>query len=217
MDTPLSIKKAVVGSFQENCWLIVNQKSGESVILDPGDSVQAVEKMIADSDSEPLAILNTHGHLDHIGAVCKLKEKFDIPFYLHPEDESLVRDYPSHAEMFGVPCHGVPDIDDFLADGETLHLADLEITVLHTPGHSPGSSSFLIDNHVFVGDALFAGSVGRVDLPGGNYETLMHSIDEKLLSLPDDTVVHSGHGPDTTIGQERRNNPFIIEWHGSQN
>lgn len=212
----MNIKKAVVGSFQENCWLVVNPDSSESLIIDPGDSVQAVEKMIADSDTRPVAILNTHGHLDHIGAVCKLKEKFDIPFYLHPEDESLVRDYPTHAEMFGVPCNGVPDIDEYFGDEDILSLADLEITVLHTPGHSPGSSSFLIKNHVFVGDALFAGSVGRVDLPGGRYETLMQSIDDKLLTLPDETVVHSGHGPDTTIGQERKNNPFIIEWHGSQ-
>ncbi len=212
----MEIKKAVVGSFQENSWLVVHSKNREAILIDPGDDIHLIQELIEKSDSIPVAVLNTHGHLDHIGAVLRLSENYNIPFYLHPDDESLVKEYPAHAEMFGVPCHGVPEVDKYLEDQMTLNLAGLTIKVLHTPGHSPGSSSFLIDNHVFVGDALFAGSIGRVDLPGGDYPTLMKSIQKRLLTLPDETVVHSGHGPDTTIGQERKSNPFIHEWFGSQ-
>lgn len=198
-----------VGPFQENTFFLRRGESPETVIIDPGEEA---ERLIAHMDAQhlvPVAIVNTHAHLDHMGAVVPLMRKYAVPFYLHPADLPILREAPEHARMFGVRIPEVPVVDGELADGEVLELAGLRIAVLHTPGHTPGGVSLNVDGRLFAGDALFNGSVGRTDLPGGDWDTLLDSLLNRIMALADETVVHSGHGPDTTIGHERRTNPFL--------
>ncbi|HKJ67890.1 MAG TPA: MBL fold metallo-hydrolase [bacterium] len=205
-----SVHKIVVGSFQENTWYVVNRYTNDGILIDPGEDVHTIEALFAETESKPTAILNTHAHIDHIGAIQRLQEKYDLPFYLHREDQFLLEQYPEQAALFGVKMQGIPDVTHFLEEGSKT-ISEIEVRVLHTPGHSPGSVSFVIGNDLFSGDALFAGSIGRTDLPGGDYAELIRSIQQKLLPLGDHVVVHAGHGPDTTIGEERRTNPFLRE------
>lgn len=207
-----TIHKRVVGEFQENTWIIAKDDDKSAVIIDPGGQPEVLVNWLNDNGVHPVAILNTHGHLDHIGAVKSLQKVFKIPFYLHSKDEFLVDMYSEHARMFGVEMYGVPEVTHSLDSKKKLVIAGLTFTVLETPGHTPGGVSFLLDDHLFSGDTLFAGSIGRTDLPGGDYETLLNSIVDNLLPLPDDTKVHPGHGPDTTLGAERQANPFIRQW-----
>jgi glyoxylase-like metal-dependent hydrolase (beta-lactamase superfamily II) len=205
-----AVDMVTVGPFQENTFFLRPVSSPDTVIIDPGDEADRLISIIASHGWKPVAIVNTHAHLDHIGAVDELRHHFNVPFYLHPGDVPTLKEAPEHACMFGVRAPVVPTVDHELAHGQYLDLAGLRIQVLHTPGHTPGGVSFAVDGRVFAGDALFYGSIGRTDLPGGDYEMLMRSLKERLLTLPDDTIVHSGHGPDTTIGRERRHNPFLM-------
>ena len=154
-------------------------------------------------------ILNTHGHLDHIGAVPDLRDRYEIPFAIHPLDSFLLTDVESHARLFGLSGYRDPEVDRDLVAGETVEAAGLELEVVFTPGHSPGHVTFLVDGHAFAGDCLFAGSIGRSDLPRGDPAVLKRTLHEVFLSWPDETRVFPGHGPDTTIGDERRSNPFL--------
>ena len=200
-----------VGVFQENTFFLRAPGRPETVIVDPGAEAEKLIGTVRSHRWEPVAIVNTHAHLDHVGAVQELKEAFEIPFLLHPEDLDILRSAPETAEWFGVPAPAVPEVDRPLGDRERLDLGGMAIQVLHTPGHTPGGASLVAGDRVFVGDTLFHGSIGRTDLPGGDYDLLIRSIRERLLALPDETIVHSGHGPDTTIGRERRANPFLRE------
>jgi hydroxyacylglutathione hydrolase len=200
-----------VGPFQENTFLLRPGDAPHTLIIDPGDEPERLIARIQGDQLVPVAILNTHAHLDHIGAVVPLIRMYDLPFYLHPADLPILKDAPEHARMFGVRVPEVPAVDFELADGDVLELAGLRITVLHTPGHTPGGVSFAVDGRLFAGDALFKGSVGRTDLPGGDWETLRDSLLNRIMTLDDETVVHSGHGPDTTVGHERRTNPFLAD------
>lgn len=203
------IKKIVVSAFQENCFIIASENTKNGFLIDPGDEADKILKVISDNGITIKKIINTHAHLDHVGAVKEIKEKLDVPFYLHKEDEELLNALPQQAALFGLNTQGVPSIDGFLNEGDIIELDDISFEVLYTPGHTQGGVSFLEKDFVIAGDTLFAGSIGRTDLPGGSYPQLIESINNKLMHLDDNIVVYSGHGHETTIGFERQNNPFL--------
>ncbi len=185
----------------------VIRDGGEAMIVDPGaPSAELLEQV---ADVRVKAIVNTHCHLDHCGGNAAMMEATGAPLMLHRAELPLLHSLSQQAMMFGVPFIPSPDPTQFLEEGDRIQVGMLEFTVLHVPGHSPGHIALLVDEAAFVGDVLFSGSIGRTDLPGGNYAQLFESIRTKLLSLPDETVVYSGHGPDTTIGVERVSNPFL--------
>jgi glyoxylase-like metal-dependent hydrolase (beta-lactamase superfamily II) len=205
------VDQLVVGPFQENTFLLRGADSSEVIIIDPGDEAERIAQVLDNHSWQPVAIVNTHGHLDHVGAIQPLKIRYDIPFYMHPGDRFILANAPESARRFGVPEPSVPDVDHELSDHAILNLAGLELNVIHTPGHTPGGVSLAVDGRLFAGDTLFAGSVGRTDLPGGNTSILIKSLLERLMALPDETIVHCGHGPDTQIGHERLTNPYLVE------
>lgn len=181
-----------------------------ALIIDPGDEAERISEVLEAWGAEPDAILLTHAHLDHITAVGELVGRFDCPVYLHPADLDLYRAAPAQAAMFGLRVSPQPVPDRELADGQELRFGSIELTVRHAPGHSPGGVVFIGHSSAFVGDCVFAGSIGRTDLPGGDTRTLLASIREQILSLPGDTVLYSGHGPATTVAREAASNPFLI-------
>jgi len=203
------VETVVTGAFQENCYLVAKAEGEECVIIDPGDDADVIAGYAERLSLTPVMILNTHGHLDHIGAVEDLKERFRIPFLIHPMDGFLLKDVNEQAAMFGLHGYRDPVVDRELVAGETVTAAGLDFLVLFTPGHSPGHVTFRVDGAVFSGDCLFSGSIGRSDLPGGDPAVLKATLKDIFLALPDETKVYSGHGPMTTIGQERATNPFL--------
>ncbi len=206
---PLKYETIVNGPFQENCFLVWDDESLKGILVDPGDEAERLVQTAQFLNVEIEGIYNTHAHIDHAGAVAKLKEMLNIPFALHPEDKPLLERMSQQAQMFGLPPIESPSVDIDLSPGEKLTLAGHECTVLHTPGHSPGGVCFSFKEIVLVGDTLFSGSIGRTDLPGGSYEQLIDSIKTQLLVLDDDVRVLNGHGPATSIGVERQHNPFL--------
>ncbi len=205
------IEKLTVGPFQENCYIVGDEKTNAGAIIDPGDEADRIIKAAKKTGLRFQFILNTHAHIDHVCAVQGVKDAFKIPFYLHKDDLILLQHLPDQAAMFGVKVDQVPQVDFFFNAGSSIMIGDLSAAIFHTPGHSPGSVSFYFsgDNVVFGGDVLFNGSIGRTDLFGGDFDTLIHSIREKLFTLRDDVTVYSGHGPETTIGFEKQHNPFF--------
>jgi hydroxyacylglutathione hydrolase len=201
-----------VSPFVTNCYLLGCRRTGEALLIDPGGDPELIEAMVREAGlSGVRAIVNTHGHIDHVGAVGEFQRRWDIPFHLHPADSFLLQNLPAQAAAFGLEGVEVPRLDHPLADGERLELGDLRLEVIHTPGHTPGGVSLLVDHLLFTGDTLFAGSIGRTDLPGGSYPTLLDSIRRRLLEpLAGDTVVLPGHGPQTTLAEERSSNPFLV-------
>jgi len=199
----------VTGPFQENTYLVAKGEGCACVIIDPGDEADRIAARIEELRLTPEIILNTHGHLDHIGAVPDLRERYEIPFAIHPLDGFLLQNVEAHAQMFGLSGYRDPEVDRDLVAGETVEAAGLEFEVVFTPGHSPGHVTFLVDGHAFAGDCLFQGSIGRSDLPGGDPAVLRRTLHEIYLGWADETRVLPGHGPDTTIGDERRTNPFL--------
>ncbi|GAB4270769.1 MAG: MBL fold metallo-hydrolase [Deferrisomatales bacterium] len=198
-----------VGMIQANCYILGDERTGEAVVIDPGGDPPLILKVLAARKLTARAILATHGHFDHVEALADLKEATGAPVCLHRGDLPLVQGLAEQGMLFGVRVRSAPPPDRFLEEGERIAFGRLALEVLHTPGHSPGSVSFLIDKSVFVGDLLFAGSIGRTDLQGGDYGTLLRSVREKIFTLPGDTVVYPGHGPATTVATEQRTNPFF--------
>lgn len=205
------------GSLAANCYLVAPGPGEECVIVDPGqDAGPGIEEAIAAHRLKPVAVLLTHGHLDHVWSVAPVCGARDIPAYIHPADRELLTD-PAKGlalapgqQLFAGIEFTEPDEVAELADGMTLPLAGLELVVDHAPGHTPGSVAFRhADGMLFSGDLLFAGSIGRSDLPGGDHQALLASLARVCLTLPDETWVLPGHGPDTTIGAERAGNPFL--------
>jgi glyoxylase-like metal-dependent hydrolase (beta-lactamase superfamily II) len=200
--------------FQENTYLVYNDKN-QCWIVDPGmyDSNETTRfnQYIATKGLQPASIINTHTHLDHIFGVQGLKDKYKIPFGIHEKDQPVLRGAPMSAAVFGVDLACSPEPDFFIPEGQALALGDDRLEVRFTPGHSPGSVVFYYPEGGWLigGDVLFNGSIGRTDLPGGNFDTLINSIRTQVFSLPPDTIVHSGHGPATTVGEEMRSNPFL--------
>ena len=221
------------GAFAANCYVAAPAPGEECVIIDPGqDAEPGIDQVLAEHRLRPAAVLLTHGHIDHVWSVAPVCGAKGIPAYIHPDDRVLLSDpakgLPLGAgqQLFGGLEFTEPDDVEELADGMTLSLVGLEIVVNHAPGHTGGSVTFRLPTGVpitaqgkskidvdvlFSGDLLFAGSIGRTDLPGGDYPTILRSLARVCLTLPDETVVLSGHGPQTTIGAERRANPFLAD------
>jgi len=208
----LMVRGVVVGLFQENCYLIGSRRGGEAVCVDPGDEPAEIMALARDMGVRITKIVCTHAHLDHIMAARAIKEATNAPFLLHSADLALAERVPETARMWiGSEVPPPPRPDFLVSDGDDVEIPGLELKVLHTPGHTQGSVSLYGGRMLFSGDTLFRGSIGRTDLPGGDYGQLMRTIANGLLLLPDDTVVLPGHMQQTTIGAERAENPFILE------
>jgi hydroxyacylglutathione hydrolase len=203
-----------------NCWVVAPDRGEQCVVIDPGlDVVARLDEVIAENHLHPVAVLLTHGHLDHTFSVLPVCQARDVPAYIHPDDRGQLTDPWSGLGLpRGTPLPGLgglplaePDDVRPLADGDTVPLAGLKFGVRHAPGHTRGSVVFGADDQLWSGDVLFAGSIGRVDLPGGSMADMTRSLREVILPLPDETVVHPGHGPSTTIARERATNPYLLD------
>ncbi|MBK6847354.1 MAG: MBL fold metallo-hydrolase [Proteobacteria bacterium] len=199
------------GPFAENCYLVACARTRAALIVDPGDEAERIAARVAALGLEVQRIVATHAHIDHVGAVAALQRHFAVPFAIHAAERTWLQQLALQASVFRLPSPEVPSVDEELVAGTALTFGDQRAEVLATPGHTPGGCSLHLASAglVFVGDTLFAGSIGRTDLPGGDLPTLMRSLRERLLTLEDSTIVFSGHGPTTTIGAERQHNPFI--------
>jgi glyoxylase-like metal-dependent hydrolase (beta-lactamase superfamily II) len=215
-----------VAPFYKNGFVVACERTREAVLIDPGDEVDQLLGAVRDLDVDVQAVLLTHAHVDHITGVAAAKEAFDVPVYLHRDDLFLYEMAVQQGAMFGFKVRQPPPVDQFY-ESEPFAFGDYTAHVHHTPGHCPGGVCLAIGKaaqtgsgagdpgsgaHLFVGDTLFAGSIGRTDLPGGDYEVLMRSITQVLFPLGDEAIVHPGHGPDTTIARERTTNPFVLEY-----
>jgi glyoxylase-like metal-dependent hydrolase (beta-lactamase superfamily II) len=203
------IKTLAVGPIMANCFIVGCEQTRAAAVIDPGDEVDRILLALADSRLTVAQIINTHGHFDHVGANARLKKATGAPISAHALDAPLLTQLSRMAAMWGMSAENSPAPDRLIEEGDSIVAGTITFRVIHTPGHSPGGVSLLADGHLFVGDTLFAGSVGRTDLPGGDFETLKASIQKKLFVLDGALRVHTGHGPDTTIDQEKRHNPFV--------
>ena len=198
------------GPVGANCYIFGDDATHEVFVIDPGDEPDRILQSLRDLRARPVALVNTHGHFDHIQAVEAVRRATAAPFWIHEAEAEILAHGPARAKMlFGLDLPPSPVPDRWFVDGDRLQVGRLTLTVRHTPGHSPGGACLLGDGLVFTGDTLFAGSIGRADLPGADMTTLLASIARVLLPLPDETVCYPGHGPKTTIGEERRTNPFL--------
>ena len=201
------------GQFVENCYLVTDEASRECVVIDPGEEAGLILRRITEAGVRTVAIWVTHAHLDHVMGVPRLSRETGAPIYLHPADRELYDHVIQQGLAFGIRVESLPPPDREFVPGETVRVGTVGFTVRHAPGHSPGSVCLVGDGVVFTGDVLFAGSIGRTDLPGADFDTLIRSIERELLVLPDSTMVYSGHGPETTVGRERGTNPFLAGVH----
>jgi glyoxylase-like metal-dependent hydrolase (beta-lactamase superfamily II) len=205
----LIIKELVVGPLMANCFICGCSKTKEAVVIDPGGDADTILLSLADSKLKVKYIINTHGHFDHVSANGKMKDATGADILIHPLDAPMLEKLSSNAAFFGVSVENSPPCDQTLEEDDTVSFGDITLKVIHTPGHTPGGISLYTNGIVFVGDTLFAGSIGRTDFPGGDFNTLISSIKTKLFNMEDDIRVFSGHGPETSIGVEKRHNPFV--------
>jgi hydroxyacylglutathione hydrolase len=210
-----------VGILQCNCSIIGDPVTREALVVDPGDEVNRVLDLLGRYKLTVKAIVSTHAHIDHVGGLSKLHQYTGAPVMMHREDLPLYQAMDMQAEFLGMVPPDLTEVDQTLMEGDVLRWGSFEARVIHTPGHTPGSVCLYLPHEagkigvpvpqLFAGDTLFAGSIGRTDLWGGSMEQIMDSLRSKVLALPDETLVHPGHGPSTTIGQERNSNPFLVE------
>jgi glyoxylase-like metal-dependent hydrolase (beta-lactamase superfamily II) len=209
-----------VGWLQCNCSIVGDPQTREAIVVDPGDEVDRILEIITRHRLSVRAVLVTHAHIDHVGGLRKMHQATGAPVLMHPEDLELYRDLEGQAARIGLRVPAKVEVDGLLREGDTVRWGGYQAHVLHTPGHTRGSVSLYLPSDLgqeklaepgklFAGDTLFAGSIGRTDLGGGSFEEIMRSIHSKLLALPDETLVYPGHGPETTIGEERETNPFL--------
>lgn len=205
----MKLKIIAVGPLYVNC-IIFSVKS-ECIIFDPGDDFEEIKNYITENNLEPLYILNTHGHFDHIGAVEQLKKEYGIPFYISDKDQFLIKESAEHAKFFGLEPRPVPVIDKNVSDGNIFQIENVFIKAVKTPGHTPGGMSYLVENKniIITGDSLFHLSVGRTDFPYSNHEELISGIKNGIMSINDEVMVIPGHGETTTVGFERKYNPYL--------
>ena len=205
----MQIETIIVGPLQANCYIVSDNNTKKGVIIDPGHRSKQIVDIIYKKDLEIKYILATHGHFDHIGGVYQVKKEIGGNFLINEKDMFFVKDAKRKALSWGIAIDQPPMPDSYLNEGDIIKAGDLKFKVLHTPGHSPGSVSFLIEDKVFVGDVLFFRSIGRTDFQMGSFEELSNSIKNKIYILDDETEVLTGHGPSTTIGSEKLLNPFV--------
>jgi len=199
----------VVGALETNCYLVYDEETRECAVIDPGADPEKIISTIADLELKPVIVINTHGHVDHIGANSNIVQKYTVPLAMHAADTGMlqVSDYIELSLLLG--ARNSPAPDRLLAEGDEVAVGRTSLRVIHTPGHTPGSIGLVHGGFLFSGDTLFCGGVGRTDLPGGSWKDLERSIRERILTLPEETVVLPGHGPHTTVEQERSSNPFL--------
>jgi hydroxyacylglutathione hydrolase len=202
------LKRMEVGSFAANCYLVACEETREGVIIDPGADAKQILKAVENAQVTVKYIINTHGHVDHVGANEDVRQATGAPILIHEADgEMCKKPHASLAAFVGKLKLAEPD--RLLKEGDTITVGTLTVKVIETPGHTKGSVTLVVDGKLFTGDTLFSGSIGRTDLPGGSYEQIIASIKEKLLIYPDETVAYPGHGPETTIAEEKQYNPFL--------
>ena len=202
------IHTLVVGRLQTNCYIL--QSDSTALVIDPGDESERIIRFLKDIAVKPTHIVATHAHFDHVLGVDTIRAKLKIPFLIHRDDLSMLESMQSRVrQIMGFSVPPPPKVDQFLEDGQSIEFGQDKVKVIHTPGHSPGSISLAGQDFVMTGDALFNQSIGRTDLPGGDLDTLIRSITQRLFILDDDTIVYPGHGPETSIGDEKFANPFV--------
>lgn len=202
------------GPFAQNMYLVTCTASGTAILVDPGAATRQALAEARRQETRIDRIVLTHSHLDHVDGVPLAKRETGAPVVLHPEAETMYRAAVAQAQMFGVHVEPMPPVDGYLEPGEPVRFGECVLQVRYTPGHAPGHVTLVGEGYALVGDCVFRGSIGRTDLPGGDFQTLMRSIREQILTLPDETVLYSGHGPETTVGFERVANPFLVPHYG---
>ncbi|MBN1222049.1 MAG: MBL fold metallo-hydrolase [Candidatus Aminicenantes bacterium] len=205
----MKYESVIVGALETNCYLVYCSRTRECAVIDPGAEPHKIFSVIHENDLKPTMVIDTHGHVDHVGSNADVIDKFKVPLLIHEADSPMLDKIQLMELSFFLDAKNSPPPDRFLVEGDKIKIGEVQLEVLHTPGHSPGSVSLIGDGILFSGDTLFSGGVGRTDLPGGSWSELVKSIKEKILTLPAQTLVLPGHGPSTTVGQEELSNPFI--------
>jgi hydroxyacylglutathione hydrolase len=209
MNDRLIIKRLVVGSLSANCFIVGSEVEREGMVIDPGGNADVICKAIADSGLDIKIIVLTHGHSDHIAALYEVQEKTRADVAIHIEDADFLEGRGSHSSQFGISYRTPHPPDRLLREGDIIDVGGWHFTILHTPGHTPGSICLLTEDKVFTGDTLFRRGIGTTLMPGSSRPQLLNSIRTRLMVLPDDTTIYPGHGRETTIGAERRDNPYV--------
>ena len=209
MDEKPIIKRQVVGHLSANCWIAGMASAGEGIVIDPGGNSSEIQRMIDDSGLDIKIIILTHGHSDHIAALYEIQAHTGADVAIHIEDADFLEGHGSYSSQFGISYKTPHPPDQLLREGDTLDIKGMSFKVIHTPGHTPGSISLLMDFGVFTGDTIFRRGIGTTLMPGSSRPQLIESIKKKLMVLPDETVIYPGHGRETTIGAERKDNPYV--------
>jgi hydroxyacylglutathione hydrolase len=209
-----TVRSFTGGPFAQNMFLVVCTRTNRGILVDPGAATAQALAVAAREGVRIEQIVLTHAHVDHVDGVGRAKRETGAPVLLHPDAEPMYHAAPMQAQMFGVFAEAPPPVDEYLRPGDPVRFGECELEVRHTPGHAPGHVTLVGEGFALVGDCVFRGSIGRTDLPGGDFQTLMKSIRTQILTLPDETTLYSGHGPETTVGFEKAGNPFLVPNYG---